>query len=112
MITPKVLCIWVCLYSWFSTMYGIASRFRSTTMRMPSRSDSSRRSEIPSIFLSRASSAICSIRRDLLTMNGISVTTIRSPLPPSRSSISARARITTRPRPVAYASPDPVAARR
>ena len=60
MITPNVLCIVVCLYSWFSTTRGIASRLSSITTRMPSRSDSSRRSEMPSSFLSRTSS------RDLL----------------------------------------------
>ena len=53
MITPNVDCICVCLYSWFSTTRGIASRFSSMTMRMPSRSDSLRRSLMPSSFLSR-----------------------------------------------------------
>ena len=38
----------VCLKSWFRTTLGCASRFSSITMRMPSRSDSSRRSEMPS----------------------------------------------------------------
>ncbi len=99
MMAPKVDCIWVCLYSRFSTICETASRFSSTTMRMPSRSLSSRRSLIPSTRRSRANSAICSISRVLLTMKGISVMTIRSP-PPRRSSISARARMTMRPRPV------------
>ena len=53
--------------------------------------------------LSRTSPAICSMRRVLLTMNGISEITMRSP-PRSRSSTRARARMTTRPRPVSYAS--------
>src|SRR5256714_1369920 len=39
MIAPKVVCICVCLYSWFSTTAGTASRFRSMTIRMPSRSE-------------------------------------------------------------------------
>ena len=47
--------------------FGCTSRFRSTTMRIPSRSDSSRRSAIPSIFLWRTSSAIFSISRALFT---------------------------------------------
>ena len=57
-------------------------------------------------FFSRTSAAICSISRALFTMNGISVTMIREG-PSSSSSISARARITTRPRPVRYASSMP-----
>ena len=52
MITPNVDCIAVCLYSWFSTTRGIASRLSSMTTRMPSLSDSSRRSLMPSSFLS------------------------------------------------------------
>ena len=55
---------------------GTSPRFSSITIRMPSRSDSSRRSEMPSIVFSRTRSAIFSIRRFLLTWYGISVTTI------------------------------------
>ncbi len=98
-IVPKVDCICVCLYSRFSTISGTASRLSSMTIRIPSRSDSSRRSRMSVSFLSRTSCAICSIRRDLFTMKGISVTTIRSVFA-STCSISARARITMRPRPV------------
>ena len=100
MITPNVLCIVECLYSWLSTTRGMASRFSSITTRMPSRSDSSRRSEIPSSFLSRTSSAICSTSRALLTWYGSSVTTICDLLPFSFSSMAARARMTILPRPV------------
>ena len=71
----------------------------STTMRMPWRSLSSRTSAMPSIFLSRASSAIRSMRRALLTWQGISVMTMDS-FSPRRVSISARARMTTAPRPM------------
>ena len=46
---------------------GSSSRFISMTMRMPSRSLSSRMSAMPSIFLFWISSAMCSIRRALLT---------------------------------------------
>ena len=54
-------------------------------------------------FLSRTRPAICSMRRVLFTMNGISRMMMRSR--PSRpSSMSAFARITTRPRPCRYAS--------
>ena len=46
---PKVVCIWVILKSWFNITSALASRLRSTTIRIPSRSDSSRRSHIPMI---------------------------------------------------------------
>ncbi len=68
MMAPKVVCIGVCLNRLFSTTSGTASRFSSITTRIPSRSDSSRRSPIPSIFFSRTSSAMSSTRRALLTM--------------------------------------------
>ena len=68
MITPYVSCSWVCLYSWFSTTFGLASFFSSITTRRPSRLDSSRRSEIPSIRLSFTSSAIFSMSFALLTI--------------------------------------------
>ena len=74
-------------------------RFNSKTMRMPSRSLSSRMSEMPSIFLSLTSAEACSIRRDLLTWYGISVTMICSRSLPVRS-MAARARIFNCPRPV------------
>ena len=68
-------------------------------MRMPSLSDSSRSSLMPSSFFSLTSSAIFSISRALLTWYGISVTTIAS-RPLSATSTSAFARMRTRPRPV------------
>jgi hypothetical protein len=83
-----------------STTRGIASRFSSITMRIPSRLVSFRRSLIPSIFLSRTSSAMFSISRALFTWYGISVTTIWDLFDDSFSSITARARTTIRPRPV------------
>ncbi len=86
---------------------AIASRLRSMTMRMPSRSDSSRMSRMPSIFPLRTRSAIAVIRFDLLTMNGISVTMMLSE-PFWCVSVFARARMTTRPRPVVYASRIPL----
>ena len=72
-------------------------------MRMPSLSDSSRSSLMPSSFFSFTSSAIFSISRALLTWYGISVTAIASRPVDSLTSISARARMRTRPRPVRYA---------
>ena len=42
----KLSCIEVCLKSWLSTSWGSPPRLSSTTMRMPSRSLSSRMSEI------------------------------------------------------------------
>ncbi len=67
--------------SWFRTTCETASRFRSTTTRIPSRSDSSRMAAIPSIRFSLTSSAICSMSRALFTWNGISETTIASRSP-------------------------------
>ncbi len=112
MFIPKVCWSWVYLNSWFFVTSGTASRRSSSTIRIPSRSDSSRRSAMPSIFLSRTAWAIFSISVDLLTWYGISVTTSASrptPSPPRRliSSSCIRARITTRPRPVRYASRTP-----
>ncbi len=78
----------------------MASRFTSTTIRMPCRSDSSRIAEMPSILLSLTRPAICSMRRALLTWNGSSVTTIDSRSPFFVFSISARPRTCRMPRPV------------
>ena len=83
-------------------IFAFASRFSSITMCIPLRSDSSRRSDIPSILLSFTSSAIFSISLALFTWYGISVTTIRC-LFSFTSCISVRARIIIRPRPVAQA---------
>ena len=44
--TPKVSCIWVCLYKRFSTTFGFTSLFNSTTIATLL-SDSSLRSETP-----------------------------------------------------------------
>jgi len=55
------------LHRLFITTSGTASFFRSTTTRMPSRSDSSRTSEMPSILFSRTNSAIFSMSLALLT---------------------------------------------
>ena len=52
----------VCLKSWFRTICGSAPRFSSMTMRMPSRSLSSRTSEMSSMSLSLTSCAMRSIR--------------------------------------------------
>ena len=74
------------------------------TMRMPSRLDSSRMSEMPSSRFSRTISLIFESRRALFVMYGISVMTICW-----RSafffivSMPARARTCTMPRPVSYA---------
>ena len=45
--TPKLVISAVCLYKLFLTTSGLASRFSSITTLMPSRSDSSRISEMP-----------------------------------------------------------------
>ena len=103
LITPNVSCICVCLYNKFKTTLGFTSLRSSITIRMPSRSDSSRRSVIPSILLSLCSSAIFSISLALLTRYGSSVTTIRF-FPLSIGSISVTARTRILPRPVRYAS--------
>ena len=63
MLTPKVSCSWVFLYSWLRTTWGTASRLSSMTSRVPVRSDSSRRSAIPPILRSRTRSAIFSMMR-------------------------------------------------
>ena len=60
---------------------GTSPFFISTTTLIPSLSDSSRISLIPSSFFSLTSSAILSSILALLTMNGISVIIIAS-LPP------------------------------
>ena len=78
-------------------------RFRSMTMRMPSRSDSSRMSEMPSIVFSRTRSAMRSISLALLTWYGISEMTIDERSPFFETSISVFARMMTVPRPVRYA---------
>ena len=75
-ITPNVSCNCVCLYNWLSIMLGLTSLLNSMAILIPSLSDSSLKSVIPSIFLSLTSSAIFSISFALLTMYGSSVTTI------------------------------------
>jgi hypothetical protein len=67
---------------------------------MPDLSDSSRMSEMPSIFLSLTSSAILSSSTRLFTWYGSSSTMIACRAPRSMSSKWVLARITTRPRPV------------
>src|SRR5512140_1880541 len=52
-ITPKFTCSGVCLYRLLRTTSASSPRFSSITMRRPSRSDSSRRSETPSIVFGR-----------------------------------------------------------
>ena len=101
MLTPKVVCIEVFLKSELSTAWVWAPRFTSITSRMPERSDSSRRSEIPSSFFSRTRSAIFVIRPPsppFFTMNGSSETMIDS-RPPRIGSMCALARTRIEPRP-------------
>ena len=76
------------------------------TMRMPSRSDSSRRSVIPSMRFVFTSSAIFWMSVALLTRYGSSVTMIRL-LPFGIVSMSVTARTRILPRPVRYASVTP-----
>ncbi len=65
--TLKEDCRAVSLYNLFSTTPELASRFTSTTIRIPLRSDSSFTLEIPSIRLSLTRSAIYLISSALLT---------------------------------------------
>ena len=67
MFIEKLVCIWVCVSRRLSTTCGFASRFSSMTMRMPLRSVSSRRSDMPSMRLSRTFSAIVAMSWRLLT---------------------------------------------
>ena len=98
-------CNWVYLYKVFNTTFGVASRFKMYTIRIPFLSDSSRILAIPSIFFSFTKSAVRLIISALFTWYGISVTMIDSL--PSTSSKPTLARITTRPRPVLNASRTP-----
>ena len=102
MLKPKVVCINVNLYKLFNTTEALTSLRTSIVTRIPSRSDSSLTSVIPSIFFSRANSAIRSIKRALFTMYGNSCTTICC-FPLACSSISTLARKVTVPLPVSYA---------
>ena len=95
----NVLCNSVFAKRLFNTTCGIASFFRSITILIPFLLVSSLMSEMPFILPAAVSSAIFSTTADLLTMKGISVTTIRA-FPSSSSSISVFERMTTRPRPV------------
>ena len=76
MFMPKLSCIWVSLKRLLRTTSGITPCLRSMQMRI-SFEDSSRISEMPSIFFSRMSSCIFSYMMRLLTMYGISVMMIR-----------------------------------
>jgi len=67
MITPKLVCSCVCLYRLLRMTSPTSPRFRSMAMRIPSRSDSSRMSEMPSMVFSRTSSAMRSISFALFT---------------------------------------------
>ena len=96
---PNDSCRGVIFHRLFITTSGTASFFKSTTMRMPSRSDSSRTSEMPSILFSRTSSAIFSINLALLTWYGISLATMDLRPDFGCSSTSARARTRMLPRP-------------
>ena len=101
MFAEKLDSSWVCLKSWDMTVCGEPSRFTSTTIRIPSRSDSSRMSLTSVSFLAPTWSAIFSIRVVLLTWYGSSV--ITTAIRPGRISSNATwPRITIRPRPVAY----------
>ena len=87
-------------------MVGFASCRSSIRMRMPSRSDSSLTSTIPSIFLFFARSAMYLIRFALFTRYGSCVTIIWL-LPFGRGSMLVTARTTILPFPVVYASRTP-----
>ncbi len=67
MLMPKTDCNWLCWNRLFSTTSECSPRLRSKTTRMPSLSDSSRISAMPSIFFSFTSSAMRWSMRALLT---------------------------------------------
>ena len=67
MLMEKEVCSWVWAKRRFKTTWVLASRLISMTMRMPLRSDSSRRPEMPSRRLSRTWSAMFSMSWRLLT---------------------------------------------
>ncbi len=64
---PKVVCIAVMAKSLLSTICPMAPRLSSMNMRIPVRSLSSRRSRMPSIFLSRTRPAMASSSFALFT---------------------------------------------
>ena len=70
MLALKAIFRAVCLKRLLSTLRGAASFLHSMTMRMPSRSDSSRRSAMPSILPVLTSSAIFSSRAGLVDLVG------------------------------------------
>ena len=65
--TENEVCKDVYLYSLFNTTFAMASRFISKTIRIPFLSDSSLKSEMPSIFLSLTKSAVFRMRSALFT---------------------------------------------
>ena len=67
MLIPKLDCNCVWLNRLLTMTSGVSPRRRSITIRIPSLSDSSRSSVIPSIFFSFTNSAIFSMTRALLT---------------------------------------------
>ena len=67
MLTPNELCNGVNLYKLFKITLLLTSRRNSITILIPFRLLSSRRSVTPSIFLSRANSAIFSTNLALFT---------------------------------------------
>ena len=68
----KDSCIWVCLWSWLRTIWCSAPRLRPMTMRMPSRSDSSRNSSRAMSVMtpSLTSSAMRSMRLGFVDLVG------------------------------------------
>ena len=93
MLMPNTVSSGVCAKRLFSTTSATSPRLSSMTTRMPSLSDSSRRSEMPSISLLRTSSAMRSSRRALFTWYGSSVTMMawRPPTLSMSSKLRARA---------------------
>ena len=103
--TGKLVCNLVCLHNWLRTTSPCESLLISTTILIPFLSDSSLKSDIPSIVLSLTNSPIFSKTKALLTWKGISVIIITSlsAFLPVRI-ISALDRIITLPLPVLKAS--------
>ena len=97
--TGKLVCIGVCLYSWFRTTWALASRLSSITSSVVSPAEALRTSRTPSMRRSFTNSAIFWPITSTDVWYGSWETTMRAS-PRAVSSISATARSLMEPRPV------------
>ena len=105
MLTAKLDCSGVCFHRLLSTTFAGAPARSSMTNRVLPFADSLRSSVMPSMTLRLTASAILRSMPSTEVWYGISVTTMRDRLP--SSTISARARMRTDPRPVDMAAREP-----